>query len=303
MIKRDAFSLALTLWIVAILTLLAILYLDYGRKVVLKSKQLQTKLQVIIKNESAIELIKFYGATGFFVENRIENSLLKPIIKDIPTKIYIDSTKIVWDNSTITLQDSAGVIDMRDNSMIAEYIAKSKEKEVIIKDSIVDWYDTNDFTHLNGAESEFYIRNDRGYRPRNESYISSVDELLLVRGLYDLSKEEKERLLSNLVISDKFGYNILTLKRDILKSRYGLTENDIEQLEKVRKNSSSAFMSLFFSLSKKSIDMEIDSTLPSGILDIEIITSINNIKKRTEVLINFQSSNRNRSFEILYYKD
>lgn len=303
--NKKAFSLALTLWIVAILSLLSVYYLNYGKKVVKKSGELQLKLKLVLEAESMVELIKFYGATGIIIENRLENSIIGKKIRNFPNRIFIDSQKIVFDNSTISLQDSAGLIDISDQEAISDYIAEDKEKKAIIKDSMSDWIDSDDFSSLNGAEKSFYSANSYRYNARNEQYISASEELFLIRGLEHLSKEKKHRLLSNLIISDGGGtYNFFTLKDDILKSRYYLTSNDIEQLKKAKERSLDSFRILFYTLNKRgSIDFEEDNIYPSSILKGKVITSFKNIKEEIEFVIDFNSKNEDKTFEVLYYKN
>lgn len=303
--NKKGFALALTLWIVAILSLFSIYYLNHGKKVVTKSRALQTKLKLILDSESMVELIKFYGATGVIVENRLENRLIEEKIKNFPNKIFIDSQKVVFDNSTIELQDSAGLIDISDKEAISDYVVEDKEKKDIIRDSMSDWIDPDDFSSLNGAEKSYYRRNGYRYNARNEQYIASSDELFLIRGLKNLSKDKKERLLSNLIISDGGGtYNFFTLKDDILKSRYYLTSNDIEQLKKAKEKSLESFRILFYTLNKRaSIDFEEDNIYPSSILKGRVVSSFENIREEVEFVIDFNPKTDDKSFEVLFYKN
>ena len=303
--NKKGFSLALTLWIVAILSLLSVYYLNYGKKVVKKSGELQTKLKLVLEAESMVELIKFYGATGAIIENRIENSLLGGKIKNFPNKIFVDSRKMVWDNSSIVLQDAAGLLDISDKIAIADYVAEDKEKKAIIKDSMSDWYDYDDFSLLNGAEKNYY--NENGYiaNPRNEHYFAAPEELFLIRGLNHLSKLQRKKLLSNLILSDGGGtYNLFTLKDEILKSRYNLTLNDMEQLKKAKNKGLEAFKNSFYALNKRSsINFEEDGLYPSDIIQGEVVSSFKNIKEKIEFVIDFNVKSGKKTFEVLYYKN
>jgi len=303
--KKKGFSLALTLWIVAILSLLSAYYLNYGKKVVKKSRELQTKLHLVLEAESMVELIKFYGSTGVLVENRIENRLLGEKIKSFPDKLFIDSRKMVWDNSTIILQDAAGLIDINDKEVIAEYVAENKEKKAIIKDSMSDWYDYDDFSSLNGAEKGYYTGNHYSLPVRNEHYFSAAEELFLIRGLDHLSKLQQKKLRSNLILSDGGGtYNFFTLKDDILKSRYALTSNDMEQLKKAKAKGLEVFKNTFYTLNKRhSMSFEEDGMYPSSILRGHIITSFKNIREKIEFVIDFNVKSEEKIFEVLYYKN
>jgi len=301
--KKKGFSLALTLWIVAILSLLSVYYLSYGKKVVQKSEELQIKLKLVLEAESMMELIKFYGATGNIIENRIENKLVKEKIKNFPNKLFIDSRKMVWDNSTIVLQDAAGLMDISDKTVIADYVAKDKQKKVIIEESMSDWYDYDDFSRLNGAEKSYYS----GYRAnvRNEGYFAAAEELFLIRGLDHLSKLQRKNILSNLILSDGGGtYNLFTLKDEILKSRYALTSNDMEQLKKAKENGLEAFKNTFYTLNKRpSINFEEDVMYPSNILRGEVVSSFQNIREKIEFVIDFNVKSKEKTFEVLYYKN
>jgi general secretion pathway protein K len=52
----------------------------------------------------------------------------------------------------------------------------------IIKDSLLDWRDTNELHRVHGAESDFYLRLPAPYRSRNGN-IQDVSELLQIRGV------------------------------------------------------------------------------------------------------------------------
>jgi general secretion pathway protein K len=52
----------------------------------------------------------------------------------------------------------------------------------IIKDSLLDWRDTNELHRVHGAESDFYLRLPVPYRSRNGN-IQDVSELLQIRGV------------------------------------------------------------------------------------------------------------------------
>lgn len=303
--NKKGFSLALTLWIVAILSLLSVYYLNYGKKVVKKSGELQTKLKLVLEAESMVELIKFYGATGVIIENRIENNILREKIKNFPNKLFIDSREIVWDNSKIILQDASGLLDINDKIAIADYVAEDKEKKAIIKDSMSDWYDFDDFSLLNGAEKSYYKENGYIANPRNENYFAATEELFLIRGLNHLSKLKQKKLLSILIFSDGGGtYNLFTLKDEILKSRYNLTSNDMEQLKEAKESGLEAFKNAFYALNKKSsINFEEDVLYPSNIIRGEVVSSFKNIKEKIEFVIDFNVKSGNKTFEVLYYKN
>jgi general secretion pathway protein K len=60
----------------------------------------------------------------------------------------------------------------------------SPDEMSIVSDSILDWIDTDDASHLSGAESDYYKRLTPPYYAKNAP-IDDLSELLLVRGISD----------------------------------------------------------------------------------------------------------------------
>lgn len=56
------------------------------------------------------------------------------------------------------------------------------EARDIVVDSILDWIDPDEFTHLNGAENDYYQSLKEPYNCKNGN-LDSIEELLLVRGV------------------------------------------------------------------------------------------------------------------------
>jgi len=156
--RKKGFSLALTLWIVAMMSLVSALYLGHSKKVVQKTIQLNQKLQLIFDSESTIELLKFYISTGYMSGDKIINNEFKNVFPSFPSSLSIDGTKEVFDNRTIILQDTAGLININDKEALSNYLCLENstiEDKSIIKDSITDWLDEDSFMSLNGAEKLF----------------------------------------------------------------------------------------------------------------------------------------------------
>ena len=56
------------------------------------------------------------------------------------------------------------------------------EKRDVVVDSILDWRDPDDFLRINGAENDFYQSLKEPYRCKNAN-LDSIEELLLIRGV------------------------------------------------------------------------------------------------------------------------
>lgn len=303
--NKKAFSLVLTLWIVAMIGLVSVLYLSYSKRVIEKSFQLYDKLEVRFQAESVIELLNFYASTGNIRLNYIENKSLKSILPTFPTKIQIDSKEFVWRNTKISLQDTAGLISIENIKMISHYtsehISKLKDKESIITNSIKDWLDKDDFLTASGAENPFY--KPYGYGARNRGYFAAIDELFLLRGMEDLSNLNKETLNSLIVISSLKKRNISTLPKSLLQSYYSLSKSDSEILNNLKIAGKIQEFQSFFNLAhKENFSIEIDGFHPSGVIKMNITSSKNEIKSIISLLVSFHPKNK-KAFRILNYKN
>lgn len=288
---KKGFALALTLWIVAIMSLVTALYLSYGREIVQKTTLLNKKLEAIFEVESAVELLKFYGMTGNLSQNNISTNGLKELFPNFPTRIFIDGRVTKWGKITIILQDTAGLIGTNDVEGIMNYLISnkkiSKDKEAIIQDSINDWLDNNSFKLLNGAESSFYRSQGYAYLPRNENYFSSIDELFSVRGLVD-SNLDKKLLRSKFVVSDYTARNVITMDVDLLGNVYNLPKIEIEQLKKAREESIDTFFKLFYQQNPEVFQSEGTGSSASRIVKTIVMYDDGEIHEQVSLLISFR---------------
>jgi general secretion pathway protein K len=297
---KKGFALALTLWIVAMLSLVSALYLSYGKKVVMKTRELNKKLELTFEAESTIELLKFYIATGNIYRDRVSNSNFQKLFPSFPKFFFIDGRPKIIDNSTISLQDTAGLINIHDNEAFSNYLSKdlNLEERNIINDSMRDWLDLDEFSLLNGGESAFYRQKGYLYGSRNEGYISSIEELFLIRGVEKYKNIERDKLtLSTVVIR-----NILTMTPRILGKVYRFTPNEIEQLVEAKKEGRDFFTNLFYRFNVYNRRPELDGFITSNILKMNITINKDNIYKKIELLITFRPNNI-RAFEVLEYTD
>jgi general secretion pathway protein K len=65
--------------------------------------------------------------------------------------------------------------------MIGQMGLEGETRDVVV-DSILDWRDTDDFIHLNGAENDYYQSLKEPYHCKNGT-LDSIEELLLIRGV------------------------------------------------------------------------------------------------------------------------
>jgi general secretion pathway protein K len=98
----------------------------------------------------------------------------------------------------------------------------------VIVDSILDWIDDDDLTHLNGAEDKYYETLPEPYKVKNAPF-HSIEELALVRGV---TSEIFEDIRDDITVyGDKqISININFASKEILSSVLGLSTDLVDEL-------------------------------------------------------------------------
>jgi len=98
----------------------------------------------------------------------------------------------------------------------------------IITDSILDWIDTDDLTHLNGAEDNYYGSLPDPYRSKDGPFFS-IEELTLVRGI---TPEIFENIKDDITVygDRKININVNIASKDVLSSIPGMSEDIVDEL-------------------------------------------------------------------------
>jgi hypothetical protein len=299
--SKKGFALALTLWIVAMMSLVTVIFLSYGKKIVKNSRNLETKLEVTLASESFLEFLKFYASTAKITNNKMINYNLKELYPLFPTVLFIDSRKNIWKKKIFYLQDTAGLINITDTEAISSFVNhenRVKDKKVIIKESIEDWLDKDSIAHLNGAESNFY----KNYNTRDKSYFAHSQELSLIRGITDSNQTNVDKLLSKVYLFKRSSRNLLTMNINLLVYIYEFSQSNLIQLKKARAESIESFERIFFNLSNKKFNVERDSFMPSGAVIIKIVVTDKNVTKEICSMVDFMATEK-RAWEVWDYKD
>lgn len=98
----------------------------------------------------------------------------------------------------------------------------------VIVDSILDWIDTDDLTHLNGAEDKYYETLPEPYKTKNGPF-HSVEELTLVRGV---TPEIFEDIRNDITVygDNQINININFASKELLSSVTGLSNDIVDDL-------------------------------------------------------------------------
>ncbi len=98
----------------------------------------------------------------------------------------------------------------------------------VITDSILDWIDTDDLSHINGAEDGYYGSLPEPYKSKDDLF-SSIEEMTLVRGVTPkIFGKIRDEIT---VYGDKrINININNTTKDVLSSIPGLSEDLVDEL-------------------------------------------------------------------------
>jgi hypothetical protein len=98
----------------------------------------------------------------------------------------------------------------------------------IITDSILDWIDPNDLTHINGAEDGYYGSMPDPYKAKDAPF-HSIEEMTLVRGITPEIFENIKDFIT--VYGDKkISINVNLASKEILSSIPGLSDDIVDGL-------------------------------------------------------------------------
>jgi len=268
---------------------LALFTMGISRKIVLSSTMLMDKLHAKIGAESEIEKLKFYLSTGRFYPRSVANSIQ---IKDIPPIIYIDGTKQrIGKFANATFMDTGGLMNILvpNNNTIARLLKNggmSKTEAATVKDSIADWYDKDDFKHLNGAE-RYYYQSIMGYKygARNFAGVQSVDELHLIKGL--TNDKVFKNIKDYLVLSPRWMPNINTMNAQLLSAMLNIPLDMSNTLVELRK--AKGYITTFDieRITGIQADPELYGSFPTRILDIRLNFRFNTAMEKISCEISF----------------
>ncbi|GAX59472.1 type II secretory system protein [Candidatus Scalindua japonica] len=98
----------------------------------------------------------------------------------------------------------------------------------IIADSILDWMDTDDLTHINGAEDGFYGSLPEPYKAKDAPF-DSIEELALLRGVTpEIFKSIRD--FTTIYGGKEIRVNINIASKEILSSIPGLSDDIVDEL-------------------------------------------------------------------------
>jgi len=185
-------ALVMVLWVIAILSIIALEFSFAMRTEVNIAQHYKTEVQLYAYAEGGIQ--RALAELIYKHDARTQQMRRRPTTEEVPTekkewstdgKVYV----LPYDQGMceIRVMGEAGKVNMNmvTDATIRKIIGQlglEGEARDVVADSILDWIDADDFMRLNGAENDYYQSLKEPYKCKN-GYLDSIEELLLVRGV------------------------------------------------------------------------------------------------------------------------
>jgi len=271
---KSGFVLATVLWIVAGLMLVAVLVAIFSKDTVKLSTAVEQKLQARVEAKSILEQLKFYISTSNYDNTSLLNETFTRIGLTYPAKVIVDGRWYqLTPNKRFFIKDSSAVFSTSsfDPEVFSRYVTQDIAKQNTIRDSILDWLDTDNEVHLSGAES-YYYKNEKGlrYRPSNLYRLQDPAELELIRGVDGLSKEKRTAIEKNTYYMDVRQVNLALLDPKMLSAYLDITLSQAQSLVELREQSFENFSRKLNSLDGYSEDTMGFALSKQFLIEIEV---------------------------------
>ena len=242
--SEDGIALLLVLWVLAILTVIVFSFSYMTRTETLSALAFKRGLQEKFLAQAAVER----GITEIFYRRmNLNNPAPQEGMEVWKTDGTPYSTQTDNGRYTVAITDETGKVDINQIKDVNSDILRNllvnlgvkKEKSDIIVDSILDWKDTDDLVHANGAESDYYESLPHPYKAANADF-NSLEELLLVKGMTPeilYGSDEKQGLIDFLTINAGTSQiNALAAPKEVLESIPGISPEVADEITSLRES-------------------------------------------------------------------
>jgi len=246
--KKDSaekgIALLMTLWVLTILMVLVLSFSFMTRTETFATLSFKDGTEKKFLAEAGIER----GVLELFYRSLNKN---QTVILEGSEVWKIDGTpykdKLAGGEYSVSITDESGKIGINaitdTNSDILRNLLKNlgvQEEEVnTIVDSILDWKDADDLTHLNGAESDYYMSLPVPYKAKNANF-DTLEELLLVKGMTSeilYGNKEKKGIIDLLTVYSMTNkVNINAASKEVLMAIPGITSEIADSIISFREH-------------------------------------------------------------------
>ena len=185
-------ALIMVLWVITILSVIALEFCFAMRTEVNITKNFKEEVELYAIAEGGVhraiaELVLKHDSRIQQMRKGLKGEEIPPEKKEWVTDGRLYSLSSDQGVNELRIMGEAGkvninIISEKTLRKILTQLGLEGETRDIAADSILDWRDPDDFTHVNGAEKDYYQSLKEPYTCKNGN-LDSVEELLLVRGV------------------------------------------------------------------------------------------------------------------------
>jgi general secretion pathway protein K len=186
----------------------------------------KARLELLIEKMPKVEIQKTALYQQKSEENRFDGRPLKlhyETPENITVRIYDLSSKL-----------NISRLSQQQMQQLFEHIMGGNNKQIPeLVDAWLDWIDTDELKHLNGAEKAYYKKQGLGYEPRNGPLVT-VEELRLIKGLTEVFKGiELDSVFT--LYGGRAAVNPNTATREVLMMIPGIDKKSVNNILQARK--------------------------------------------------------------------
>lgn len=186
----------------------------------------KARLELLIEKMPKVEAQKTELYKQKSEENRFDGRALKLHYKapeGITVRIYDLSSKL-----------NISRLSQQQMQQLFAHILGDDDKQIPeLVDAWLDWIDSDELKHLNGAEKAYYKKQKLGYEPRNGPLVT-VEELRLIKGLDEVFKDiELDSTFT--LYGGRAAVNPNTATREVLMMIPGMDEKSVNNILQARK--------------------------------------------------------------------
>lgn len=226
--QQQGISLIIVLWMLAILTVMALVFGHNVRTEVMLATHYQNQAKALALAEAGI-----WRGAAMVLNKGIAQAANGEHIRLDGFEYALESDK---GELSVTLQSTNGLIDI--NRAPAEVIKKVLQTVVpmpeqvdAITDALLDWRDEDNLKRLFGAETAAYAAQDLGYGAKN-GLMNTVAELGRIQGMTQAVYDEVSPMMT--VYSGQARVDITSAPQAVLRALPGMTALAMDSIIEAR---------------------------------------------------------------------
>jgi len=284
---EQGIALMMVLWVLVLLSIISLNYFSSNRWNTASTRNLKEETlsyyMAMSGYQEAVNYILSDKDPAFdFIDNEGNfwtdtDDKTKPVTGVRTTEDGEVDIKIIDENAKINI-NYADALQLR---KLFSWAGIPEDAITEISDSIMDWKDVDNETHLSGAEDDYYEGLEKPYEAKNLLF-DVPEELALVKGMqpeYFKDNGDGKALLSLITTFGGNKININTVSKEVMQI-LGFNDDEIEAVLKQRTKESGGFRFIPPQFAAKGVN-----AIASQVFRIEVLARQTNSKRAVKIVV------------------